>query len=79
MKDNLVWNPGKENVARKAMVEHSLALMERIRKVVVSKACLPTSLTNGVHLDIRDLKAKEKLTRIHSTSLHIIIICYRQN
>ena len=37
-----------------------------------SKACLPTSFTNGVHLDLMDLKAKGKLTRINSTNLHII-------
>ena len=36
MKNYLWWNPGDKNVARKAMVEHSLALLERIRKVVVS-------------------------------------------
>ena len=36
MKNYQDWNPGEETVARKAMVEHSLALMERIRKVVVS-------------------------------------------
>ena len=54
--------------------EHSLALVERIRKLVVSKARLPTSFTNGIHLDIMVLKA-----RIHSTNLDIMIIAYRQN
>ena len=64
---------------RNIMVEHSLALMQRIRKVVASKACLPTSFTNGVHLDLMDLKAKGNLTRIDSINIHIMIIASRQN
>ena len=61
LKDYLGWSPGDEVLERKTMVEHSLALMERIRKVVESKACLPTSFTNGVNLNHMDLKANGKL------------------
>ena len=57
------------------MVENSFTE----RRVVASKACLPTSLTNGVHLDVLYLKAKGKLTRSYSTNLHILIIASRQN
>ena len=38
-----------------------------------------TLFTNGVHLDLMDLKAKGKLTRINSTNLLIMIIVSRQN
>ena len=55
-KDYLGWSPGDEVLERKTMVEHSLALMERIRKVVESNACLPTFITNGAHMDLMDLK-----------------------
>ena len=54
---------------RKTMVEHSLVLMERIRKSKV--VCPPSSpMVSSVHLDLMDLKAKKKLTRINSTNLH---------
>ena len=42
LKDYLGWNPGYTVLERKIMVEQSLALMERIRKVVES-----TCFTNG--------------------------------
>ena len=66
LKDYLDWNPGDEVLEKRTMGKHSMALMERIRKVE-SKACLSTSFTNGINLDLMDLKAKGKLTRIDRT------------
>ena len=58
-------------------MEQSLALMEKIKKVVVSMPRLPTSFSNGIHLDLLDLKAEGKLSRIHSTILHIFMVVGR--
>lgn len=66
----LGFDPGR-------VTESNQALVARIQEQVLARPCVPTSLTNGIHLGLRALVRQDKLTRTESASLHAVFVLGR--